>query len=83
MIARFPCLECGSPHETRSALEDHWRFEGHGPRQVALDAVDRARYSVMGDDAPEPESAYHSLATATVQRRRLRIITGGRLMGRR
>lgn len=74
--SRFPCHECAEPFDTREEQQEHWELEGHGPDQVQLDAVDRARYSIMGDDAPPPESAYH--ANTVHQRHRLRVITGGR-----
>lgn len=50
----FVCLECGTPWADRPTLEQHWRASGHGPRQVQADAIDRARFSLLGDAAPPP-----------------------------
>lgn len=74
--SRFPCLECAEPFDTKEEQREHWEIEGHGPEQLALDSVDKARYSVMGDDAPPPVSAYHQNTVS--QRHRLRVIRGGR-----
>lgn len=74
--SRYPCFECAEPFDTIEEREVHHESEGHGQAQVALDAVDRARYSIMGEDAPTPESAYHQNTVS--QRRRLRVIQGGR-----
>jgi hypothetical protein len=51
------CLECGERFSTRPELVVHWTAQGHGPSQVAADAIDRARFSVLGDDAPPPVRA--------------------------
>lgn len=51
------CLECGEMFEGMAALRLHWRSYGHGPKQAQLDAIDRARFSIMGEAAPEPEKA--------------------------
>lgn len=56
--SRFPCFECAAPFDDVEARDLHQRTEGHGFAQVQLDAIDRARWSIMGDDAPPPESAY-------------------------
>lgn len=80
--SRYPCLECAEPFDSVEERLAHWREFGHGPEQVQLDAVDRARYGVMGDDAPAPESAYGGVVdrTLTTRRRiRMRLIQGGRL----
>ena len=56
----FVCFECGARFALRAgvgadgSLEGHWRTAGHGPRQVQEDAIDRARFSLLGDDAPPP-----------------------------
>lgn len=57
--SRFPCFECAEPFDDEGERDAHQRAEGHGFAQVQLDAIDRARWGVMGDDAPPPESAYH------------------------
>ena len=51
------CIECGIRFSARRNLEQHWHDHGHGPRQVQLDAIDRARISVLGDAAPDPQRA--------------------------
>lgn len=53
-IARYPCQECGQPFDSREDQKRHWQDFGHGPNQVQADAVDRARWGVMGDEAPDP-----------------------------
>jgi hypothetical protein len=50
----FACIECGASFDTRLGLERHWAATGDGPRQQQADAIDRARWSVMGDAAPTP-----------------------------
>lgn len=74
--SRFPCLECAEPFDSREDRQIHWEMEGHGPDQVRLDALDKARWSIMGDAAPDPELAYHQ--NAVTQRHRMRLIRGGR-----
>lgn len=54
IIARYPCQECGQPFDSREEQKRHWQDFGHGPNQVQADAVDRARWGVMGDEAPDP-----------------------------
>lgn len=61
----YVCLECGLRFAQRSgaaptSLEAHWRATGHGPRQVHEDAIDRARFSLLGDAAPPPTDVYGS-----------------------
>jgi hypothetical protein len=62
----YACVECGQrfailsprPPFLRSSLKAHWQASGHGPRQVQADAIDRARFSLLGDEAPPPEDVY-------------------------
>lgn len=84
-VSRFPCFECGEPFDDVAERQRHYVALGHGFEQVQKDALDRARWGVMGDAAPPPESAYavdgdQAKATMrhTVARRRLRVIPGGR-----
>lgn len=74
--SRYPCFECAEPFDDVDERDVHQRVTGHGHAQVQLDAIDRARYSLMGDDAPPPESAYHDAPDP--HRRRWRLIPGGR-----
>lgn len=81
-ISRFPCFECGAPFDEELPRDVHQREYGHGFAQVQLDAIDRARWGVMGDDAPPPESAYSGVKATVGRRRRataLRVIRGGKI----
>lgn len=60
MTRTYVCLECGATAALRWVLEAHWHATGHGPRQRQADAIDRARYGLLGDDAPPPEDVYGS-----------------------
>jgi hypothetical protein len=51
---RYVCVECGESYPLRAELREHFREEGHGPRQTQADALDRARWSVMGEAVPPP-----------------------------
>ena len=51
---RFVCIECGAGFTRRGGLRAHWLRFGHGPKQQQEDAVDRARWTLFGEDAPPP-----------------------------
>lgn len=63
-IARFPCFECGEPFDDVAQRAVHYLTFGHGFEQVQADALDRARWGVMGDDAPAPTNVYETMVQA-------------------
>ena len=46
---RYVCIECGESFLVRMDLDKHWMKKHHGPSQVQVDAMARARASI-GDE---------------------------------